>query len=188
MCPAYYVASDQVWVVALERGRIEHAAREDAIAKTWGEAFHLLLDSLAHVDCGSVRDVAVGPGGVVAFGSAGGIEQAGLDQDDERALDDFSAPGRAFAERDFFHGAAEVNRCGVAALGRAPGDGRTEGPVHLECSGAVAIARELRSEWRGEPAGGDREQLARSDVAESQRVSRDFGERRDAGVRDDAAA
>src|SRR6266487_1429906 len=72
------IAANIVGVVLLHRRRPKHAARQHAIAKAWRETLDLLLDPLGHVECRAVRNMAVGPGGVLALGRAGRVEQAGL--------------------------------------------------------------------------------------------------------------
>ena len=51
--------------------------------KAGAKRVNLVFDGLGVVESGAIGDVAVGPGGVFAFRRSGGVEEAGLDEDDE---------------------------------------------------------------------------------------------------------
>ena len=57
------------------------------------EASDLRFDDGGAVDDGAGGNVAVGPGGVLAFGCARGIEEAGLDYEDEGAVVEAAVEG-----------------------------------------------------------------------------------------------
>ena len=74
VCAAYDVAADEVFVPTLHVGCIVDGSRENAIAEAGSET----LDLIFHLGDGgagpAIRNVAVGPGGVVSGGGAGGVE------------------------------------------------------------------------------------------------------------------
>ena len=142
----------------IEVGRTHNAAGENVGAEAGRESFDLCLDRAGHVGSGAVRHMAVGPGGVFSRGSPRGVEEAGLDEDDERSLRQMPFPGRALRCGDFVEGAAEVDGGGAEAVGRFPGGRCVESPVHFENAGAVAEALELM----GVGGGGDGRRRARA--------------------------
>ena len=107
------------------------------------------FDDVGAVDDGAGGDVAVGPGGVFAFGGAGGVEEAGLDEEDEGAVVEAAVEGVVLGVGDFGERSAEVHGGGAGALGCAPGDGLAEGEVELEDAGAAAEGAEAAGGRRG---------------------------------------
>src|SRR6185369_2492762 len=79
------VAADVVLVVPFEIGGSEDAAREDPLAEARREALDLRFDAIGHVVRAAVRDVAVGPAGLLAVGRARAVEEALLRDEDEGA-------------------------------------------------------------------------------------------------------
>src|ERR1700736_1003750 len=132
------VAADKVSVHRLESGGGKDAACEDTIAKAGCEAFDLRFDGVEHVDLGAVGDVAIGPGGVLAYRGAGWIEKAGLREQDEGTIGVAAVPHDGFGSGDFFGGAAEMHGGGAQAIGSAPRGGMMERVIDLEGGGAVA--------------------------------------------------
>ena len=92
------------------------AAGEDDVAEAGGEALDLGFDDVGAVDGGAVGDVAVGPGGVLAFGGAGGVEEAGLDEEDEGTVVEAAVEGVVLGVGDLCERAAEVDGGGAEAL------------------------------------------------------------------------
>src|ERR1019366_7713544 len=82
--PAAEIATDEVGIMAFHGGGAENVAPQNALAEAGGKALHLRLDGVRHVHRRRVGHVAVGPGGVLSLGSAGGIEKGVLDEKDER--------------------------------------------------------------------------------------------------------
>ena len=77
-------------------------ARQNEIAESRGEAFDLIFDGRAHIPRRTVRDVAVGPGGMLSGGSARGIKEARLHEDRIRPFRVPVLPGQPFACTNFF--------------------------------------------------------------------------------------
>ena len=73
--PAVDVAADEVAVSPLDIRGAERAPREDQIAEARSEALDLRLHPLGHVLRRAVRDMAVGPGGVLPGGSTRVVEE-----------------------------------------------------------------------------------------------------------------
>src|ERR1039457_4197821 len=136
---AIEIAADEVGIVAFHGGGAEKVAPQNALAEAGGKALHLRLNGIRHVRRGRVRQVAVGPGGMLSMGSAGGVEECVLDEENERR-----AGVAGFPMGDLVEGAAEVHGAGASAGGGAPGDGAVQRPVDLECAGAVARSEERR--------------------------------------------
>src|SRR5579859_2262738 len=72
------VAADEVGIHCFQGGRGENVTGEDAIAEAGGETLDLGFEWLKHTDGRAIGDVTIGPGGVLPFRGAGGIEEAGL--------------------------------------------------------------------------------------------------------------
>jgi len=70
--------------MTFEIRRRENTARENAVAKTWREAFDLLFDGVTHVARRSVRDVTISPQRMLTRRRAGCIEERWLGDEDER--------------------------------------------------------------------------------------------------------
>ena len=83
-CPAVKIAAHQVGIMDFHGGGTENMAAQNALAEAGGEAFHLGFDGVRHVQRRSVRNVAVGPGGVLSGGRTGGVKQSVLREEDER--------------------------------------------------------------------------------------------------------
>src|SRR5439155_17767079 len=69
-CAAVQVTADEVAVVRLELGGAHRVAGEYAAAESGREPLDLRFDALGHVDRRAIRDVAVGPCGVLPGGRA----------------------------------------------------------------------------------------------------------------------
>jgi hypothetical protein len=67
--------------------------------------------------------VAVGPGGVLAFGGASPVEETLLGEQDERPLGVLPARDGLLTRRDLVERAAEVDGAGPLATLGCPGDG-----------------------------------------------------------------
>src|ERR1700722_14030338 len=74
------IASDEICVHALEIRRRKCAPYQHAITKARSESLNLVLHPLQHVRLGSVRHMAISPGGVLACGRPRAIEQTWLRQ------------------------------------------------------------------------------------------------------------
>ena len=136
------VAADEVGVHGFQRGGRGDVAGEDASAEAGGEAFDLGFEAVER-GCGigiwsTVGDVAVGPGDVLALGSAAGVEESGLGNEDEGAFGVAAGGHGGFGGGDLRQAATEVDGSCSEAGGGAPGDGTGEGVVDLEGGGAVA--------------------------------------------------
>src|ERR1035438_5176006 len=95
---AIEIAADEVGIVVFHGGGAENVAAQDALPEAGGEALHLGLNGIGHVRRGRVGQVAVGPGGMLSLGSAGGVEKGVLDKEDERRAGVAGFPiGRATA-------------------------------------------------------------------------------------------
>src|SRR5918994_5592676 len=112
---AAYVAADEVGVLPFEIRRPGDALRENTVPETGGETFYLRLDPLGHIEGRAVWDVAVGPDGVLALGSARLIEEALLGEQDERLLRVLPARYGSLPRRDLVERAAEVDGAGPPA-------------------------------------------------------------------------
>src|SRR5690606_4115034 len=108
--------ADEVWIVALEVRRREAVAGDDAVAEPGREALDLGLDALGGVLRRAVGHVAVGPDGVEAGRRAGRVEEAGLGEDQDRALRDAPLPGRRLGSGDLVQRPPDVE--GARAPGR----------------------------------------------------------------------
>lgn len=104
-----------------------------------GEPFDLCFEARQHVDGGSVRDVAIGPGGVAIGGGARGVEEARLGQEDEGSFGVVAGAHRFFGGGDFFESSAQVDGGGLQAFSRFPRNGIAKGVVDFEDSGAVLV-------------------------------------------------
>ena len=109
-------------------------------AEAGGEAFDLGLDCLLHGALKAIRNVAVTPGGMLALGSPGGVEETWLGDQNEGLIRDLALPWGAFRGGQLFERSAQVNGGGAAAIARFPGDRFGKGPVYFECSRAVLEA------------------------------------------------
>jgi hypothetical protein len=139
---AVEISADEVAVMGLEVGRAERAASEDQVAEARREALDLGLDALRHVHVGAVRDMAVGPGGVIAGRRARLVPEARLGEQDERTLSDPARPGEPLGARDLLERASEVDGGRPPARLRLPRDRAREGPVELERPRTVPVAEQ----------------------------------------------
>lgn len=169
-CAAVDVAADEVFVHGLEGLGRGDVAGENAVAEAGGEALDLGFDAIGHVECGAVGEVAIGPEDVAVLRCAGGVAEGWLGDEDEGSFRVLTAEDGGFGIGDFFERAAEVEGEGIAALGRAPGDGLGEGVVDFEGGGAVAKALELARVVGGEAIAGYAQELARCEIAEGERL------------------
>jgi hypothetical protein len=160
------IAADAVRVVALISGGSTRMARQDQLAEPRREALHLRFDGGRHIDGRPVRDVAVGPAGLLAGRSAAGIEQALLGQQDEGPLRMVPPPDRRFPGRELLQGAAEMNGTGPRALDCPPGDRPGQGPVDLEHPRTVTVVLQSLPVAPVETVAGHRQQLSRGDIEE----------------------
>ena len=193
---ATYVATDEVGVHGFERGGRGDVAGENGRAEAGGEALDLGFEAFeGGVGFGfrsAVGDVAVGPGDVFARRSAGGVEEGGLAEEDERALGVAAGHG-GFGGGDVGERASEVDGGGAETCGGVPGDGLGERVVDLEGGGTVLVGGELAAIAGGEliliwGEAGESEELAGGDVAESEVACGEIGESADGRGDDDAAA
>ena len=164
------VAADKVRVHIFERARRKDAARENAIAKAGGETFDLGFEHWQHVYRGAVGHVAVSPSDVFARGSAGGIEERRLREEDERALRMTAVAHIVFRCGDFLEGAAEMDGGGAGTLGRLPGNGSVQGVIDFEDARAVAESCELVSKPRRKAIASDTQELMRRYVTQDRIV------------------
>jgi hypothetical protein len=163
------VAAEEVGVQGLKSGGRRDVTRQNAVAEAGGEALDLGLNARGHVLGRAVGDVAVGPEDVAAGRGAGGIEERGLRGEDERALGGAALGDGGFRGGDLFECAAEMDRGGAAAAGRAPGDGIGEGEVDFEGGGSAAEARVGMADAGREAVGGDGQELGGRGVKEGER-------------------
>src|SRR5215208_151137 len=98
--PSDDVAADEVGVPPFEVGRSCGALGQDEIPEARCEALNLSLDPLRHVEGRAVRDVAVGPDGVLTLWRTRPVEEAMLGEQDERTLRVLSARHGALTRRD----------------------------------------------------------------------------------------
>jgi len=159
---AGHVAADHRGVVALQFRGTAGVAGEDAIAKAGGEALDLLLDAGGHVGGATRGDVAVGPAGVATGGSAGGIDQGLLSDEDERTFGRPAVCHFRFGAEDLLETAADVNGGGLATGGVAPGNRLGQGPIDFENGGAVTKAKKTIAVGSGEFVAGDAGELMRA--------------------------
>ncbi len=132
--------------------------------------------------------MAVGPGGVFSLWSAGGVEEAGLDYEDEGTVVEAAVEGVVFGLGDLGERAAEVDGGSAEAVGGTPGDGLAESEVELEDAGAGLEFEELVDVGRGEGAVGDVDERGNAGVEEGGVRGGEVGEVLDVCVEDDAAA
>src|ERR1700737_2447457 len=111
--------------------------------------------------------MAVSPGGVLPCWGTGGIEEAGLREQDEGPLGVAVMAHVVFGRGDFLEAAAEVHGGGSFPLGGLPGNGAVQRVIDFEDPGAVTVARELSGKSCGETVARDAQQLVRGDVAEN---------------------
>ncbi len=166
------------WRSRFRRG--EDGACEHPVAKPGSEPLDLRLDALPHVYGRGGRHVTVRPGRVLTSRRARRIEEARLDEQDERTIGNLAAPDLVLGARDLLERAAEVHGACARALRGAPGDGPVERPVHLEDARAVAVPLEQAPIRRRQPAPGHPQEGARRQVAEADARwhivdGRDFG-------------
>jgi hypothetical protein len=84
--PSREIAADQIRIPAFEHSGRGDSPRDNTISETRSETLDLSFDLFHTIPIAAVGYMAVDPGGVAACRSAGGIEQRGLDEQDERAL------------------------------------------------------------------------------------------------------
>src|SRR6476659_4495085 len=116
-------------------------ASQDAIPKSGGESFDLVLNRLPHVARGAVWHVAISPQGVPVLGGSRWIEQALLRDQDKRPFRMFTPRNAAFAQRDFFQGTTKMQRAGGATGVGPPRYRLGERAIHLEDAGRMTKAR-----------------------------------------------
>ncbi len=172
--PAVYVTPDQVGVVPFEVRRSPGAAGQDTVPETGGEALYLGLYPPGHVEGRPVRDVAVGPDGVLARGGARGVEEALLGEQDEGPLGVLSARDGGLTGGDLIQRAAEVDGPGPQALLGAPRDRPVEREVHLEDARSVTVPFEGAFVSFGEVLPCNVQKLARRHVEEDRPGFRDL--------------
>src|SRR5689334_17657852 len=114
------VTAHIVVVALLHVRRIHHAPRDDAIAKARRESLDLILDSLRHVDAGTMRYMRIRPERVSPGRRTHVVEAARLHHEHVWPFLDPPLPRRTLARRDLLHRAAEMKRSCLAAFGRGP--------------------------------------------------------------------
>ena len=82
-CAAVEIAANQIGIMSFHAGGAEHMAAQNTLAEAGGEAFHLGFDGVRHVQGRAVGNMAIGPGGVLAGGRAGGVEESVLREEDK---------------------------------------------------------------------------------------------------------
>src|ERR1700732_4247596 len=110
------VAADQVRVHIFEGARRKNAAGENAIAEAGGEPLDLRFEGLQHIDIGAVGHVAIRPDNVLPCWGAGGIEEAGLREEDKRLLGVAAVTHVVFGWGDFLEAAARSAGGWLAAI------------------------------------------------------------------------
>src|SRR5512133_2021396 len=91
------VSTNKIGVAALEVGGKHDMALVDAIAKSRSESFDLLLDALAHVERGPIRNVAVCPERLLSARRARRVESARLHHEHVRLFRRAALPSLALA-------------------------------------------------------------------------------------------
>ena len=86
VCAAAYVAAYHVRIVAFNLARIKGMARQYQVAKARSKSFYLPLYPLGHINGRAMRDVAVGPAGMLSLGRARVVEKALLREEYEGAF------------------------------------------------------------------------------------------------------
>ena len=137
---------------------------QDAVAKSRSKSLDLSLDSIAHVDVGSVRHVTISPKRVRAPRRARRIEQARLRNEHERFLRVLSDPRRRFRRNDLVERTAEVERTRFRARGVAPRHRCTQRPIHFAHAGTVVIPLECIAIAAGEAVARDLQRPSRRNV------------------------
>src|ERR1035437_9846007 len=83
--PAVEIAAHQIGIVAFHGGGAENVPPpRNALAEARGKTLPLPLNGSRHVRRRAVRHVAVGPGGMLSIGSAGGVEKGVLHEENKR--------------------------------------------------------------------------------------------------------
>ena len=150
----------------LQIGGSHHVAGQDAIAEAGCKTLELLLDAVRHVDVRASRHVAIGPEGLLSGRCTGGIKEARLADEEERAIGVTTPADLPLGLGDLLQRAADMDRAGVETVGSGPGHGAIERVVDLEDSRSVAMTVEVGAIAGGEPRTGDRRQLSRIRVEE----------------------
>ena len=182
------VAPDEVGVVVLEVCRRACRACQDTLAEAGREALDLSLDTLAHIERRSVRDMAIGPRGVFAWGSARCVEETLLREHDERPLGVPPFPGATLRVCDLSQRSANVNGAGLCDLGRPPWDRSVQRIVELECARPVLPVLEPAAVPVRQFIACERKELLRGHVAEHEPAARQLTQRRDVVVRLDLSS
>src|ERR671912_2447918 len=92
--------AEEVGFARPKAGRPQHAPLEHEPTKAGSEALDLRLDRLRHVALPAVRDMAVGPRGVLPLGRARRVEEGVLGEQDERRRTRTAAPRGPLRGRD----------------------------------------------------------------------------------------
>ncbi len=137
------IASNEIGIHCFECGRRENPPRQHRVSKPRRETLNLTLQPRKHVQVRSVRDVAVGPGNVLPFRRARGVEQAWLCQQNERTLGVLSAAHLGLGGGYVRGAATEVHGGSLQAFPRLPRNRTGQGIVHLEGSRTVTKCPEL---------------------------------------------
>ena len=148
----------------LKCGWPHDVTRQDALAKTWGKAFHLRFDGCCHVDRRTVRDMAVSPAGVLPCGRSARIRGGCLDVEHVRVRRVSTSGNEAFAGRHLIGSPGEVDGAGASQPFVFPRDRAVECPINLENPGTISPFRELPPITRGQRISGDLNHLAWRDV------------------------
>ena len=99
--------------------------------------------------------MAVGPGDVFPGRGAGGIEEAGLSEENEGALGVATVAHGVFRRGDFLEAAAEMHGGGTRAVWRLPRNRIVERVIDFEDARAVAVLGEAACEAGGETVARD---------------------------------
>ena len=142
------VATDEVWIVKFEIGGAHDTARENTVAKSGRESFNLPFYGVAHVDGGSVGDMAIRPECVLTRGCAGGVKQRRLRDERERLFRVAAVRRVPFRFEDLRERSAEVNGRRRFAFRSLPRNGCAQRPIQFERGWTIAIALQAPAKAR----------------------------------------
>src|SRR5579872_2352534 len=94
------VSTYEICVHVLQGRRRENAPCQNTIAESWREAFNLTFKPGQHVDCRTIRNVAIRPGDMFSIGRPSRIKQSRLREEDKRTLGVLAAPHRLLRSCD----------------------------------------------------------------------------------------
>src|SRR4029077_12757679 len=133
-------AAHKIGVHRFEVCRPKHPAGQHTVTKARRKAFNLSLDARQHIYRRSVRDVAIGPGDMLAGGRTCRIDKRRLSQENERPLGVFSLLHCLFRYSNLLHRPADVNSTGTRTLRCLPRNWARESVIDLEDARAIAVS------------------------------------------------